>query len=304
MKMYFLSSRPCILTVNDAYFGICDNFERFAEVVLTDRLFIRFIPENAQPIGFFLTEDIRFTPPDGVDVYLVKDGIALYAHSFAPLDNTLRPVSQVKTDGRVATLFFQGELHLSLQSDEGLFVATLPPTFADCEITFIGGVFLLKTATQVAIFNKKAERLLMESMRVCKVEDEKLYLEIPLCDRLGRTAESVYDLQNGCTRERFTLKQTRTQNGETEQEKIRDELLAYAFFESVLIDAEYTHFLSNELQPKAEDLRAFLGDFIDVTLTNNPYVCGLIRKKQERLFQVAYFSVKVENGKICDIVTA
>ena len=73
MKIYFLSSRPCALTLNDAYFGITDGFERFAEISLKDKLFVRFSPENAQPVSFFLTENIRFDPPTGCDIYLLKD---------------------------------------------------------------------------------------------------------------------------------------------------------------------------------------------------------------------------------------
>ena len=59
MKIYFLSARPCALTLNDTYFGITDTFERFAEISLKDRTFVRFAPEGALPIGFFLTENIK-----------------------------------------------------------------------------------------------------------------------------------------------------------------------------------------------------------------------------------------------------
>jgi hypothetical protein len=60
MKIYFLSSKPCILTVNGAFFGTVNGFERFAEVSLKDNLFLCFTPENALPVNFFLTENIRF----------------------------------------------------------------------------------------------------------------------------------------------------------------------------------------------------------------------------------------------------
>lgn len=303
MKMYFLSCQPCILTVNGTYFGVCDAFERSANVALEDRLFLQFTPENARPVAFFLTPEIRFSPPDGVCVYLLKEGIALYIPAFAPLDNALRPVRQTKTDGGVATLFFQGELHLSLQTNEGLFVTTLPPSFADCKITYTDDVFLLQTQTAVAVYSKRAERLLTENASQCQAKNGKLYLETPLCERLGRTAICVYDLQNGCTRESYTLRQTRTESGENDTEKLREELLAYAFFESVLIGAEYAEFLSDELRERKEDVRAFLGDFLSVTRTNEANECGLVKEKQPRLFQVDYFKVRIENGKICDIFT-
>ena len=304
MKTYFLSSLPCMLTVNGVYFGVCNDFERFADVELTDKLFIQFTPENAQPIGFFLTENIRFSPPQGVDVYLLKDGIALHARAFIPLDTTLRPVQQVQTDGGVATLFFQGELHLSLQTAGGVFIATLPPSFRDCKVEYAEKVFLLHTDNEIAIFNNKAERLLLEHVHGYAIQDGKLRLEIPLCDRLGRVACATYDLQNGCARESFTLRQARTENGETDENSVKEELLAYAFFEGILIGADYACFLSDELQNKASELRSFLGEFIHVTFTDSPYVCGLVKKKKDRLFEVSYFRVSVENGKICDIVTA
>ena len=55
------------------------------------------------------------------------------------------------------------------------------------------------------------------------------------------------------------------------------------------------------LMDKANQLPSFLGDFEGVCITDNPYVCGLIRKKAPRLFEVEYFTVTVENGKIVDI---
>ena len=85
---------PAALTVNGAYLGIVDGFERSAELALRDNLFVRFEPENALPISFFLTEQIRFSPPENCEVYLLKDGIAIYARDFPPNDCMLKPITQ------------------------------------------------------------------------------------------------------------------------------------------------------------------------------------------------------------------
>jgi hypothetical protein len=69
----------------------------------------------------------------------------------------------------------------------------------------------------------------------------------------------------------------------------------------VLIGADRTHFLSDELQPKTGELRAFLGDFKAVTPTDDPFVCRLIYPKGERLFEAREFKVLVEKDKITDI---
>ena len=88
MKIYFLSSRPCALTVGGAYFGVTDTFERFAELSLKDNLYAQFSPQGALPIGVFLTEKLRTEPPENCEVYLLKDGAAIYAKDFPPADFT------------------------------------------------------------------------------------------------------------------------------------------------------------------------------------------------------------------------
>ena len=82
-----------------------------------------------------------------------------------------------------------------------------------------------------------------------------------------------------------------------------DELLPYAFFESVLIGANYTDFLTDELIDKANSLIDFLGDFVGILPTEQENVCGLIRKKAENLFEATYYTVKIESNKITDITT-
>ena len=54
MKVYFLSAQPCILTLNGAYFGKTDTFERFIEVSAKDNVYAKFSPQNAGDIGFFI----------------------------------------------------------------------------------------------------------------------------------------------------------------------------------------------------------------------------------------------------------
>ena len=86
MKIYFLSSRPCALMLGGVYFGMTDSFERFAEIEPKDNVFAEFIPEGALPVGFFITEKLRFSPPQGCEIYILRDGVAVYARDFPPSD--------------------------------------------------------------------------------------------------------------------------------------------------------------------------------------------------------------------------
>lgn len=302
MKVYFLSSRPCALTLNDAYFGLTDRFERFAEISVKDNVFVRFTPENAQPIGFFLNESMRHTPPAGCEIYLLENAIAIYAKSFPPSDLTLKILAQKRFEKSLVTLFYQGELQLSIQTEKGFFISTLPPTFEKSELLFESGLFLLKAPNMIAVYTMAGERVLMENVLSCKIEAGVLYATLPLSDSLGRVADCAWEMsEQGVTRTKCTLLQSRTKDGENDPETLRAELLPFAFFESILLGADCTSLLSDDLAPQADKLKGYLGDFCSVTLTDDPSVCGLVYKKAERLFEIVNFSVTIENGKIKDI---
>ena len=74
-----------------------------------------------------------------------------------------------------------------------------------------------------------------------------------------------------------------------------------SFFESVRIRADYAQFLCDDLLSHQEKLIDFLGNFISITLTDDPTVCGLVYKKAERLFKVQYFRVLYNGEKISDV---
>ena len=296
MRVYFLSAMPCALRLNDLYYGMTDRFERYVEISLADKVYAEFSSEGNLPIGFFITEEITERPPLGCEVYLLKDAVAIYACDFTPIDFTLRPITQAREGNTLATLFWQGKLQLSIESPKGFFNATLPPLFDPCELSFCQSLLFLKGENTFAVYDFSGKRLLLEKFVECTLAENTLTATLPLCDSLQRLAKCSWELSSGvCTRTEFTLMQA-------EKTDVGNEaLLAYAFFESVLIGADFASFLSNALQPDADNIRAFLGDFIAVTLTESPTICGLVRMKKEGLFAVDYYEVRIENGKITDV---
>ncbi len=294
MKIYFLSSRPCALTLNGAYYGITDSFERSAEIVLSDGLYAQFSPEGYAPVGFFITESLPSSPPQGCEVYLLKDGVAVYANDFPPLDYTLRPIAQKREGERVATVYAQGKQQLCLQTHSGFFNATLPPSFDPCEIVFHGSLVLLKGESHLGVYAENCEQLLFERIGDYSLSGDELTATLPLSDSLQRTADCKWELsERACTLRSFTLRQ----RGDSPARG----LLAYAFFESVLLKADYEQFLSDELVADKENLLAFLGEFLSVALTTEENTCALIRKKGERLYALDYLTVEIREGKITDV---
>ncbi len=296
MKIYFLSSTPCALTLNGVFYGVTDTFERSADVCLADNIYALFSPQGGQPLGFFLNEEITVAPPDGCEVYILKEGVAVYARDFPPRDFSLRPIAQKGEGDLLATVYAQGGLQLSLQSEKGFFNATLPPSFDPCTIEFVHGCVALKGEDTLGVFTKTGERLLVERVRSYEWTEEGLAACLSLSDSLQRVADCRWRLtEEECALTEFTLRQPNT------SPPLEENLLAYAFFESVLVKGDFRAFLCEELQAEGENILAFLGEFNAVILTQEATVCGLVRKKREGLFVVDYFSVEIREGKIVDV---
>ncbi len=295
MKVCFLSSQPCQLTLNGVYFGITDRFERSAEVSLSDGIFLCFTPENALPISFRLTENIRFAPPTGCEVYLLRDKIVLYAKDFPPSDFTLRIHAQKRFDNCVATLFTQGKTQLSIDGPQGFFNAYLPPISDDCELRQINGCILVADKTRLCLFSEDGRLLLCEQTLSFTIENEVLTARLPLNDSGCRYADCAWEIKDGACRQiAFSISDSLSPFP-------HEDLLVYAFFESVLIGANFEDFLSDALRQQKEKLRAFLGDFVSVAPTETPNECVLLRKKAEGVFEGAYFRAEVTDGKISDV---
>ena len=286
MKIYFLSSQPCALFVGDAFLGTVDGFERWMDIPLADNAFVRFCPQNALPIQFFLNEQIRFRPPNGVDAYLLKDALALYARAFVPTDFNLRVIAQKKEKQGLATLFSQGGVQLSLQSPDGFFVASLPPSFEYAKLDSYAGLWFVSTHKRLAVFNTKAELLLMKNVDAWRVETNTLFAQVPI---LGKQASVTFDLSDS----RCTHLESRIETSLP--------TTACAFFESLLNGLNCDEMLSDELREKADDIPAFLGDFRTVIPTHDTLSCKLVYQKTNGVFNVRQMKIQTENGKICDI---
>ena len=294
MRVYFLSSVPAALYVGGAYFGRVSDFERFAELSLQDNLPVRVDAEGMQSVCFFLDEHLPLRPPEGVDVYRFDGGLAVYIHGFVPIDQTLCVITQKRNGETLATVTKQGGVCLGINTPNGFFNATLPPSFCDCELSFIGESILVKGRDRLCVFTPDGNLLLDENYLSAEWSDTELRLSIPLSDRYKRTAECNYTIKNGnAERTSYRLKQDAALPS--------DGLLAYAFFESIRIGADFAPFLCDELQNSPETVLDFLGAFLHVLPTPDPNVCLLTYKKAERLFDVRKFSVRIQDGLIVDI---
>lgn len=294
MKVYFLSSMPCALFLNGIYFGQTDSFERYTTVPLSDNVYAEFCPQGALPIRFFINENLRFSPPEGCEIYLLRDGIAIYAKEFVSTDFALRPIAQSRERDFLVSVFSQGVLQAAFESEKGMFISTLPPAFYNCQISFYQDLAFLANEKQLAIYTKTGTCLFCKPISSFSVENDKLTVKRPLFDCLQTIAEEVFILRSESCEQisRTVIKQ---------KDFKRQEFLACMFFESLLQQGNFEEFLSEELHYKKDELCDFLGDFLAVFPTEQPNVCALMRKKATRIFEINYFSIEIQDGKIIDV---
>ncbi len=288
MRVFFLAETTCALTVNGAYLGIVDGFERTCELDPADRVFCELKPCDKLPVSFFFDEDFLIAPPPQIKLYYTEKGVAVYAENFVYADQTLRVLWQKRMGNALLTLCAQGNLQLNLQCGGELHILDLPETLADCTAFPLGEDFLLEGSGAFARVSRSGELVLYSEGKVLE-RGEILRAEVPFHDSSAHTAV--------CAWEKGELVECKVRTASEPQA----DTFALAFFESVLIGADPLPFLSDELSEKAESLREFLGDFRSVVLTGERNRVGLVYKRRERIFDVRYFRIELSDGKITNI---
>lgn len=289
MRVCFLAERTCKLSVNGAYYGPVDGFERWAEIEPSEELFCELDPAgDFLPVKFILSEEFLLSPPPCIKLYHTEQGTAIYAGGFLRADRSLKVVWQRRFGGVLLTLAVQGKLQLYFRSGEKAALIDLPDGLEDCDAEPCADGFLLRTEEMFAVVSGEGELLLVEEGKVLSFE-ETIRAEVPFHDSMGHVARcewragKLVSCAVGAKREPT------------------EATLALALFECALIGADCTPFLSPALAEKGADLKGYLGDFRSVVLTGERDRIGLVYERRPRVFDVKYFRVTREDGKISNI---
>lgn len=280
-----------MLTVGGLYVGLCDKFERFLKIDPRDRFPVEISPIGDYfPVRFLFDEEFLFSPPEHVSLYYYRNSVAVYAHDFLRADDGMKVLFQTSLFDTSFTLYRQGKLFLSMENKEGFFLVELPCGMADCEISPCGEDFLLAAEGEFALVSRTGKLLLHAEGRVTECDsDEKGILKgiVPLGDSRGRSANCVW--KGGKLLSREILPGTPPPD------------LPVAFFESILCGEDVSGYLCEDLLPRKEELREFLGDFRSVVLLEREKKVGLVYPRKERVFDVRSFTVELVEGKISNL---
>lgn len=305
MRLYFLSERPAALKLNGAYLGIIDGFERFADVEPNAKIFAEAVPDgDALPVSFIICDELFSSPPDFLDVYLLGGDAVIYITRYEKRARELKVVAQTSFCGGQYTLFLtDGRVYLNCERDT-CSLYELPQSCAGAALTqsSVGGlpVLLIEGAGYLAIISERGKRVFYNPAESWQCGD-RLTVTVNFNTCAGCRAVCAF----GYDGEKMTLINSRTE----ERVEISENILHFAFFESVLTRGNFSKYLCDELKEKSGALPDFLGEFIDVTVPYKRFydthgdikAAGLVYPQSKNLFTVKYFAVDVENGKITNV---
>lgn len=288
MRVIFLSEKRAALTVSGLYLGLADGFERSVELDPAEKHFIELKPEGFHAVRFRLDDDFLTAPPPQVDLYFTRLGIAVYCRRFLRQDASLHVIRQERLSGTQFTLFVQGRVELSMENETGLHLIDLPDEFEQAALSAVGQCFLLEGEGCFCILARDGT-VCVRSEGTVSERGEIVAAEVPFHDSMGHTALCRWE------QGKLVSSAIRTAREPTEM------TYALALFESVLIGLDGAPFLSDALKDKAGALGEFLGDFSSVVLTEKPNEIGLVYARKKNVFDVRYFRISTENGKVANI---
>ncbi len=304
MRVYFLSQTPAALKLNGLYVGTIDGFERHVELDPTDKLLAEIVPgDNLVPVNFFLDGKFFECPPPFADVYLLDGDAVVYIREYAEKDSTLRVIYQTRFYGNLITIFSQGGVYLSAEG-ETYTLKPLPRAFSEvrAEQKTVAGreVLAVYGGEHLMLISDNGKVLFLNRVKGAEFGEElKITVAFETCT--AAQAECVFSYDG----EQLTLTGGRT----VEMRKPEREIAHFAFFESVLTCGDFADYLDGSLMSKADALKSYLGEFVGVTVpTENFYAkhgdiaaAGLIYPKSKNLYEIKYFAVEYNGGKISNI---
>lgn len=288
MKVYFLSEKPSALTLNGVYLGMIDGFERSVELDPDDGVHAEIAPAGYVPLRFMIDEDFLFSPPPRIELYFTDCAVAVFASGFLPEDQTLTVKQELQIGAARFTVYRQGEVYLRYDNGK-THVVPLDDRFEQCEIKEINDGYLL-TGKSAFLLLKRDGTVFVRSEGEVVEAGRTLKAEIPFHDMMGHTVLSEW--QGG----KLLSSAVRAKHSPTAA------TYALALFESANIGLDPSPYLHEKIREKADSLKEFLGDYRSVVLTDRPERVGLVYERKTRVYDVRYFTVTVEDGKISNIV--
>lgn len=302
MTLYFLSPVPAALRLNGQYVGVIDCFERRVEA--QGDLLAEITPsDNGLPLCFMINGDFFAKPPEFAEVYLIGSDALIKLRGYRSSDAALRVLDQARLGACLFTLYSQGGIFVSCDGED-FSLKEMGFAFRDARFIeqSIGGqpVMCLFCEGALAVFSARGKMVFRNRAKSYSCGD---MLRVTINFDTCAGCESECDFS-------FDGEEMKLISGHTrETRSVGEEVIHFAFFESVLARGDYKKYLCDELAPQADKVTGYLGGFVGVLVPPRKFydacgeerAAGLVYPSGGNLFSVRFYAADVEGGKIVNI---
>ena len=314
MRIHFRSTLPCVLRLGGAIAGYCGEADKFADIE-EESLLAEFLPANGNflPLSFVIDETFFSAPPACCDVYRYDGGADIVAARFAPRDTSLRPLTQGRAGGMLATVLDGAQVQAAIESGGKLELVPLPRASRyEIGAERVGGAHFLRLSAVdedgqlLCLFSDDLHCVLRERVQEAAF-GEVLRTETKLCDLARHTVRRTFAAEENRLQEQA---REVLPDPDFSADALHETLLPFAFFQELLAGGDPAPYLSPALSEQIPKLREYLGDFCAVTPPKEIFylrngtrnAAGLVYARGENLFDVKFFEAKTEQGKIANLV--
>jgi len=313
MRIYFVSPIPAALKLGGIYAGILDKNEQFMDVDLSGNIFCEIVPADGKrlPVSFIIDEKLLNSPPENIEVYNLKVCYKIAVKDFYSPSNKLKVIHQTKKGkyDTVITIFQENNIRLMLENKFGFFYEDMPLDFEmiNCiHKDYMGESLIIiegKAYDKILlIFSEKKMKLLFKNIYDTYEFDNNLVLNFKFNDIAKHKGNSVWKFDGEFKMSEYSV----TDNDfNFYSSNLNEKLLPYCFFEEVLCGGEPEKYLSENLKKRVNDLKSFLGVFVDVIAPpfgiDENYV-GLIYRISDNMYNTKFFKTETTDKKITNII--
>lgn len=248
MTLYFLSPVPAALRLNGQYVGVIDCFERRVEA--QGDLLAEITPsDNGLPLCFMINGDFFAKPPEFAEVYLIGSDALIKLRAYRSSDAALRVLCQARLGACLFTLYSQGGIFVSCDGED-FFIKEMGFAFRDARFIeqSIGGqpVMCLFCEGALAVFSARGKMVFRNRVQSYSCGD---MLRVTINFDTCAGCESECDFS-------FDGEEMKLISGHTRETRpVGEEVIHFAFFESVLARGDYKNTSATSLFPKRTKLR-------------------------------------------------
>ncbi len=270
MYLYFLSTLPCAVKYNGEYVGrASENYSVFPN----KKGFYEFIPLTpSYDETCFLWDEKLLDDNKNIKIIDLYGGFLIIPsfckRAFADFKELFFKVEQAGDFQAEIRVYIENGVKISLKCGKEKITEGVPflPSALNLEKAYFNGkayilAFLSDKKTAAYGFELSDDGIKTIFKRPCDGYDahsDKVVLTETKNDILKHTVTTYWNFSDGVKIEKAEIRRKR------EPYSLPEKLLPYAFFEELKLGRTPTDFLAPRLRPRAEDLKAFAGNFVSV----------------------------------------